>query len=203
VRFASLGVPERGRREFLAAAAAGFSAFSLLGLFSALAPTFLESVLHEQNHAAQGGVVFLLFAVGTLTQLAASRLPVRPVVITGLGLLLAALVLIVTALAQAAMALFLAGTIVAGAAVGAVFLGSLATAHRLAPPARRAHAISAYFVACYCGLTIPVVGVGIAAGFIGYFPAVLALSILLAALCVLALPGIARALTSGTAAVSR
>jgi hypothetical protein len=90
-----------------------------------------------------------------------------------------------------------------GPAAGAVFLGSLATAHRLAPPARRAHAISAYFVACYCGLTIPVVGVGIAAGFIGYFPAVLALSILLAALCVLALSGIARALTSDTAAVSR
>ena len=30
-------------------------------------------------------------------------------------------------------------------------------------PGRRAQAISAYFVACYyCGLTIPVVGVGIA-----------------------------------------
>jgi hypothetical protein len=28
-------------------------------------------------------------------------------------------------------------------------------------------------VACYCGLTIPVVGVGIVAGFVGYFPAVL------------------------------
>ncbi len=114
--------------------------------------------------------MFLLFAMGTLTQLLASRFPSRPVVMAGLGLLLAALTLIVAALAQAAIVLFLAGTIVAGIAVGAVFLGSLATAHRLAPPGRRGHAISTYFVACYCGLIIPVVGVGIAAGFTRQLP---------------------------------
>jgi predicted MFS family arabinose efflux permease len=107
------------------------------------------------------------------------------------------------ALAEAALALFLAGTVVAGVAVGAVFLGSLATAHRLAPAGRRAQAISAYFVGCYCGLTIPVVGVGIAAGFVGYLPAVVALSVLLAALCIVALPGIARALTPRPAEVGR
>jgi MFS family permease len=191
LRFAGLGIPQRGRGEFIAAAAAAFSAFSLLGLFSALAPTFL-GVMHEHNHAVQGAVVFLLFAVGTITQLAASRFPSRPVVMTGLSLLLAALALIVAALAQAGVALFLAGTVVAGVAVGAVFLGSLATASRLAPPGRRGHAISAYFVACYCGLVIPVVGVGVAAGFVGDFPAVLALSILLAALCVFGIASIAR-----------
>ncbi len=133
LRFAGLGVPERGRGEFLAAAVAGFSAFSLLGLFSALAPTFLGGLLHEHSHAIQGAVVFLMFAVGTLTQLLAARFPSRPVVVAGLGLLLAALALIVAALAQAAIALFLAGTVVAGVAVGAVFLGSLATANPCAP----------------------------------------------------------------------
>jgi MFS family permease len=203
LRFGGLGVPARGRGEFIAAGAAGFSAFSLLGLFAALAPTFLGSVMHEHSHAVQGAVVFLLFAVGTLTQLLAARFPSRPVVVAGLGLLLAALALIVAALAQAAIALFLAGTVVAGVAVGAVFLGSLATANRLAPPGRRGQAISTYFVACYCGLIIPVVGVGFAAGFIGDFPAVLALSILLAALCIFALASIARALTPGRAAVGQ
>jgi hypothetical protein len=77
--------------------------------------------------------------------------------------------------------------------VGAVFSGSLATANRLAPPGRSGQVVSAYFVACYCGLTIPVVGVGVAAEIIGDFPAVLALSILLAALCIVAFAGIARA----------
>jgi MFS family permease len=203
LRFAGLGLPEQGRGEFIAAAVAGFSAFSMLGLFSALAPTFLGSVLHERSHAVQGGVVFLLFAAGTLTQLLVSRFASRRVVLAGLGLLLAALAVTVAGLAQAALGLFLAGTVVGGAAVGAVFLGSLATANRLAPPARRGHAISAYFVACYCGLIIPVVGVGVASGFIGDFAAVLALSILLAALCVFAIAGIGRAIVPGWGAQGR
>jgi len=112
-------------------------------------------------------------------------------VLAGLGLFLAGLALIAAALAQAGVVLFFAGTVVAGVAVGAVFMGSLATANRLAPPGRRGQAISAYFVACYCGLIIPVVGVGVASEFVGTFPAVLALSILLAALCVFAFAGIA------------
>jgi MFS family permease len=114
--------------------------------------------------------------------------------LAGLGLFLAALALIVAALAQIQMVLFLAGTVVGGIAVGAVFLGSLATANRLAPPERRSHVISTYFVACYSGLIIPVVGVGIASEFITDLTAVLAFSILIAALCLFSAVGIRRAL---------
>jgi MFS family permease len=159
--------------------------------------------MHEHSHAVQGAVVFVVFAVGTLTQLVAYRFPSRGVVVAGLGLLLAALALILAALAGASVALFLTGTVVSGVAVGAVFLGSLAAANRLAPPGRRAQAISAYFVGCYCGLVIPVVGVGVAAGFIGNFPAVLALSILLAALCIFALVSIGRTLAAGRPVIDR
>jgi MFS family permease len=193
LRFAGLGIPERGRSEFIAAAAAVFAAFSLLGLFAALAPTFLGGVLHETSHAVQGGVVFLMLAVGTVSQLALARFSSRRVVLGGLGLLLAALALIVAALAQAQLALFLTGTVVGGAAIGAVFLGSLATANRLAPPGERGRVISAFFVACYAGLIIPVIGVGVASEFISDFAAVLALSILLAGLCLFSLARIRNA----------
>ena len=60
--------------------------------------------------------------------------------LAGLGLFLAALALIIAALAQAGMALLLAGTVTGGVAVGAIFLGSLATASRLAPAERRGQA---------------------------------------------------------------
>jgi hypothetical protein len=79
-------------------------------------------------------------------------------------------------------------------AVGAVFLGSLATANRLAPPGRRGQTVSTFFVLCYVGLIIPVVGVGVATLFIGDLPAVLAFSILLAALSLFSLTNIRRAL---------
>jgi MFS family permease len=187
LRFAGLGIPEQGRSEFIAAGAGGFSAFALLGLFTALVPTFLGDVLHESSHAVQGAVVFLLLAVGTVTQLLLAPFSSRRVVLAGLGLFLAGLALIVAALSQADMALFLAGTVTAGVAVGAVFLGSLATANRLAPPGQRGQVISTYFVLCYCGLIIPVIGVGVASQFIGDFAAVLALSIVLACLCLFSL----------------
>jgi MFS family permease len=187
LRFAGLSIPEQGRSEFIAAGAAAFAAFSLLGLFSALAPTFLGNVLHEHSHAVQGAVVFGLLAAGTVTQLLLARFTSRRVMMAGLGLFLAGLALIVAALSQADMALFLAGTVVGGVAVGAVFLGSLATANRLAPPGRRGQVISTYFVLCYCGLIIPVIGIGVASEFIGDFPAVLGLSIVLAAVCLFSL----------------
>jgi len=196
LRFAGLGIPERGRGQFIAAAVAAFAAFALLGLFSSLVPGFIGGVLHQDSHAVQGAVVFGIFAVGTVTQVALSRFSSRRVVLAGLGLFLAALALIVAALAEAGMALFLAGTVVGGVAVGAIFLGSLATANRLAPPERRGHVVSTFFVACYAGLIIPVVGVGVLSAFTGTFPAVLAFSLLLAVLCLFSLARIATALAS-------
>jgi MFS family permease len=195
LRFAGLGIPERGRGEFIAAGVAAFSAFALLGLFSSLVPGFIAGQLHEGNHAVQGAVVFLLLAVGTVTQVALSRFSSRRVVVAGLGLFLAALALIVAGLAQSGMALFLAGTVAGGVAVGAIFLGSLATANRLAPAERRGQAISAFFVACYAGLIIPVVGVGVLSEFTGTFPAVLTFSILLAVLCLFSISRFAQDLT--------
>jgi len=200
LRFAGLGIPERGRGQFIAAAVAAFAAFALLGLFSSLVPGFIAGALHQGNHAVQGAVVFGMFAAGTITQIALSRVSSRRVILAGLSLFLAALALIVAALAQAALALFLAGTVTGGVAVGAIFLGSLATANRLAPPERRGHAISAFFVACYAGLIVPVVGVGVLSGVTGTFPAVLVFSVLLAALCLFSLARIATALAPGTAA---
>lgn len=183
LRFAGLSLPPRHRREFAAAGVAGFAAFALLGLFTSLAPDFLGGVLHESSHAVQGAVVSLLLMAATVTQLVLSRRGGRRLVAPGLALFLVALALTVAGLAVASMALFVAGTIVGGVAVGAVFLGSLATAGRLAPPARRAQVVSTFFLLCYAGLIIPVIGVGVTSGLFGDFPAVLVFSILISALC--------------------
>ena len=192
LRFTGLGIPDRGRGEFIAAGVAAFAAFALLGLFSSLVPGFIAGQLHQGSHAVQGTVVFGIFAVGTVTQVMLSRSSGPRVVLAGLGLFLAALGLIAAALASSGIALFLAGTVAGGVAVGAIFLGSLGTANRLAPAGRRGQAISAFFVACYAGLSIPVVGVGVLSQFTGTFPAVLTFSILLAVLCLFSISRFAR-----------
>jgi MFS family permease len=193
LRFSGLGIPVRGRAEFMAAGVAGFAAFTLLGLFTSLAPTFLGGILHEHSRAVSGAVVFLIFAAATVTQVVLARFESRPVVLSGLGVFLAGLALIVGALSQASMPLFLAGTVVGGVAVGAVFIGSLSTANRLAPAEIRGRVVSTYFVFAYVGLTIPVIGVGIASEHVGDFRAVLVCSIVLAVLCAFSAIGIRRA----------
>jgi MFS family permease len=180
LKFHGLGIPEAGKAEFVAAGIAGFAAFSLLGLFSSLVPTFLSGVLHDTSHAAAGAVVFLAFAMATCTQLAGSRLPSRPVMLAGLAVFLAALALIVAGLSAASMPLFLAGTVVSGVAVGAVFMGSLATANRVAPAETRGQVISTFFVFAYVGLTVPVIAVGFGSQAFGDFRAILGCAIALA-----------------------
>ena len=193
LRFSGLGIPNTGRQEFLAAGLAGFASFSLLGLFSALAPSFLGQVLHEENHAVVGVIVFALFGTATVTQLLLAGFNTRPVILFGLATFLVALALIVAGLSAASLALFVVGTVVAGVGAGSVFLGSLSTANRLAPPGERGRVISTYFVFCYVGLTIPVIGVGVASVHVGDFRAVLVCAIVLAVLSVVSMAGIRRA----------
>ncbi len=185
IRFAGFGLPAAGRREFFAAGIAGFTAFGLLGIFSALAPTFLRDVLHQDNYAVAGAVVFMLFGVSVVTQICAGHLDYHKVVSFGLALFLVVLALIVAGLSQASLGVFLAGTAVGGIAVGCVFMGSLSTANRLAPAERRGQVVSSYFVFCYLGLTIPVIGVGISSEYFGIFRSVLVCSIALAVLSVI------------------
>jgi len=206
LRFTGLAIPRAGRPEFIAAGLAAFSAFALTGLFTSLAPGFVGSVLHQANYAIAGAVSFLIFAAATVAQLSLARFDSRPVTLAGLALFLAGLSLIVAGLSAASLALFLAGTVVGGMAVGALFIGSLSTANRLAPADSRAQVLSTYFVFAYSGLIIPVVGVGTAADYVGDFRAVLGCSITLAALCVwsaTAISGRARAVLARSPAARR
>jgi len=193
LRFAGLGIPSGGRSEFIAAGVAGFASFALLGMFTSLAPSFLGTVLHEHSHALGGAVVFALFGTATATQLVLARLASRIVMLAGLMVFLAGLALIVAGLSQASLALFLVGTIVSGIAIGAIFIGSVSTAVRLAPAEMRGRVASTYFVFAYVGLTIPVIGVGVASQYEGDFRAVLVCAIVLAVLSAVSMAGIHRA----------
>jgi MFS family permease len=183
LRFTGLAVPRDGRSEFIAAGLAAFAAFALTGLFTSLAPGFVGSVLHQMNFAVAGAVSFLIFAAACAAQLGLGRINSRPVMLAGLGGFLAGLALVVAGIATSSLGWFVAGDVVGGFAVGALFIGSMSAANRLAPPERRAEVISTYFVFAYTGLIIPVVGVGIAADYVGDFRATLGCSIGLAALC--------------------
>ena len=55
-------------------------------------------------------------------------------------------------MSAASLVLFAIGAVVAGSAFGALVIGSLSAANRLAPAETRAQVISTYFVFAYAGL---------------------------------------------------
>jgi MFS family permease len=127
---------------------------------------------------------------GTVAALSLARFNSRPVLLTGLGLFPVGLVLLVAAMSAASLTLFLIAAVTGGSSFGALVIGSLSAANRLALPESRAQVLSGYYVFAYAGLAVPVIGVGVASDYVGDFRAVLGCSIVLAVLCVLAAAGI-------------
>lgn len=180
--FSGLGIPKRGRNEFIAAGVAVFAAYSLIGLFTSLTPAFADSILHREDFAISGGISSVLFATACATAVSLAWFNSRPVMLTGLGLLIAGLPFIVGGLATKHLTLFVVGAVIDGGSVGAIVISSLSTANRLSTPHNRARVISTYFVFAFSGLIVPVIGVGIAADYEGDFRAVFGCSVLLVAL---------------------
>ena len=180
-----IAVPAHARGTFFAATLAGMAAFAVYGVFNSLAPSFLAGTLHQSSHAVAGAVAFAAFAAGALAQIAQARVPSRALLLRGVPTIAAGLALLAGALWVSDLAMFVAGGVIAGAGAGMVFKGSLAAAVSAAPDGARAEVLAGFFLGAYVGLSIPVVGLGIATT---YLPAryVMLVFVVLAAVAIAA-----------------
>ena len=159
-----LAGPRRKARLPLPAAAGTLAAFSANGLFAGLSGLFLVTTLHHPSHALAGAALFLVFAAGVASQLATTRLPASRVLALGTVSMLAGLVLLVVSVRvpAASLALFLVAGALIGAGSGAVFKGTSGIVLEASPPQSRVAMTSALLIALYVGLSVPVIGAGIA-----------------------------------------
>jgi MFS family permease len=166
-RVQRVSVPAESRGAFAAAAAGAFLAFGAMGLFTGLAATFLVGTLHHASHALAGLTVFAMFGAGVVMQTATLTWAPRRTLAAGIGLMVGGMALTVLAawLPTPSLALFIAGGALAGAGGGAIFKGTVATVIEISPAATRAEALAGLFLAGYVGLSLPVVGAGIALQF--------------------------------------
>jgi predicted MFS family arabinose efflux permease len=188
VRPQRLAVPHGAGAPFAAAALAGFTAFALLGLFTALTASFLGSVRDDPSPQTVGIVITVVFAAAVTAQLTAQRTSPHRAVLVGVGLLPVGAALVALAVAGGSLALFVGAGVIGGIGIGAAFQAALVRVGGLAAPEDRAAVTSAFFVMTYLGITLPVVGVGQLATVTSLTMASLALAVLvtlLAALCVL------------------
>ena len=156
-------VPAQNRRAFVAATAAGVASFAVYGIFNSLVPGFLSGTLHQSSHALAGAVAFVAFAGGAVAQIAVAGRGLRATVRSGPPVLIVGLVLLVAGMWLATLPVFVVGGFLAGAGAGLVFRGGVTAVVRAAPAGSSAEVLAGFFLGAYVGLSVPVVGLGIAA----------------------------------------
>ena len=162
---ASAPAGSRSRVRLPVPAAAGtLAGFAANGLFAGLSGLFLATTLHHPAHALSGAALFVVFTCGVASQLATVRLPASGVLGLGMASMLAGLTLLVVSvrLSAPSLALFLIAGGLIGAGSGAVFKGTTGLVLAASPPESRIAMTSALVIALYVGLSVPVIGAGVA-----------------------------------------
>ena len=154
----------RATNVLVPGAAATLAAFSANGLFAGLSGLFLATTLHHPSHALSGATLCLVFSSGVASQLAMNGLQGSRVFVLGTIAMLVGLALLVASvrLSTPSLALFLVGGALIGAGAGAVFKGTTGLVLEATAPENRLAMTSDLLVALYVGLSIPVIGAGIA-----------------------------------------
>jgi len=179
-----VSVPEHTGR-FLLAGGLAFVAFAVLGLFTSLAPSFVSGRLQISSHAVAGLVVFGTFAAAALSQVAVRSLNPRTQILVGTVFFTVGLAGVASVVISAGnVLLFVLGGVVAGAGAGILFKAALAVAGSLASSANRGEVLAGIFLIGYVGLTLPVVGIGVAtltvslaAALVGFAAVIIALAL--------------------------
>ena len=190
IGFQRLSVPAEVRPVFVTAATAAFAGFAVMGLFTAVAPSFVAGVIGIPNHAVAGAMASSIFAASAVAQLGASRIAPARAVAVGCAILAVGMVILAVALHLSSLAGLIAAAIVAGIGQGISFSRGLAAVAEQSPPDRRAEVSSTYFVVAYVAISLPVVGEGLAAQAWGLRTAGVTFAIAISVLAVVCLAAI-------------
>jgi MFS family permease len=175
-----IAVPAAARRQFAAATAAGIASFAVFGVFNSLAPSFLAGTLHNSSHAMAGAVAFAAFASGAVIQIALGKAALDRTLRLGPVLMLPGLALFAVGMWIPSLAAFIIGGMVTGAGAGLVFRGALVAAGATAPPEARAEVLAGFFLGAYVGLSVPVIGLGVATQYVSARAAMLVFVVIVA-----------------------
>lgn len=177
-------IPGAIRWPFYLASFASLIGWATFAIFISLLPSFLISTLNLHNLLVGTGVVIALQAGAVTALFAARRAGDRAAVVVGMLALGGGTWLLLIAIPYHQYALVALATLIVGVGGGLSYLAGLNIVNSIAPPDHRAELLSAFLVACYLGFSIPVLGVGIAANFVGLYNAIVGAAVLLGVIAV-------------------
>lgn len=163
LRVQRLRVPGHIRGAFIRAVLAGGAGFAVCGVLTSVTALFLAEDLHIAAHWVPGLIVFLVFAMMALGQLAAGRIAAERALLAGCVGLVGSALLLLLSLGSTVLWPLIIASVVLGLASGFCVNAGLALTVEQVPHHTRGEVSSAYFASLYVLLALPAIGVGLLA----------------------------------------
>jgi MFS family permease len=125
-------------------------------------PSFLAGTLRIDSHLTAGAASFAPFAAAAAAQIFQGATPSLVLLRRSVPTIVVGLLLFAAGMWDSSLPLFLVGGVLTGAGAGMVFKGALIVTVSHASPDTRAEVLAGYFLGAYIGLSIPVIGLGLA-----------------------------------------
>ena len=154
-----LPTPLRG--PILTAVPVLFAVWALAGLYGSLGPALISTLVGRPSIILGSLGLFVLAGASVTSILLCRNLAPRPVLLVGLGALIAGVAWVVAALSWGSPVQFFLGTAISGVGFGLGLQGSLRTVVPLAQPDERAGVLALLWIAAYLGLGVPAVIAGV------------------------------------------
>ena len=162
-----VGVPRQSRAILIRLTPANVAAWALGGLYLSLMPTVVATAMGVASPWVGGVVVSALMLTAAVAVAAFRHWPARRLILAGTGTLSLGVAVSMVGIQQQQVAALLAGTVIAGAGFGSTFSGTLRALLPTAEPHQRAGLLSAFYVQSYLAFSLPAVAAGLSVPLIG------------------------------------
>ena len=153
-------IPPESRAVFGRAVPGAVASFAIAGLYSAVAPSFMQQTLNIESSAVIGAVVFALFGASAASQLLFQGLADRTLVLGGGFIQIASMASLAAALLSGSTLLLVASALLGGAGQGFLFTTGMRAITAVTDIRNRTAVTTSYFILAYLAMSAPIIGVG-------------------------------------------
>lgn len=155
-------LPKQARAAVAIAAPVMFAVWALTGLYAALGPAIIRTLVHSSSVVWGGLPLFVLASSAGLAVVLLRGTATRKVMFIGIGSLVAGVLITLTSVTSEgggalAVTVFFVGAAISGFGFGGGFQGGIRLVVPLVEPHERAGVLSLLYVICYVGLGVPAV----------------------------------------------
>ena len=157
----SLVLPPPGRRLlFLITCGSPFLAFGVFGLYAAMAPLFIDEILHLKGPLISGGSITVILLISCASQILLRKQSNMTCALLGLSSILLSNALLFINLSSQSALLFGLGLLAAAIGHGMCMFSGMTVINTIATAQNRAGLISTYLVIGYAGAILPTLAMG-------------------------------------------